>query len=133
MDNQSCDRAVLKKFGMTMGLAFLVIAGIIFIRHRNSPSLLLIISGIFFVFALAAPVFLRPVYIFWMRLAVFLGWINTRIILLVIFYLVFTPISLAQKMFGKDLLDRRIDKASSSYWHKKEQGQFSPMDCQRQF
>ena len=49
-----------------------------------------------------------------------LGWINTRLILFIIFYLVFTPIGLVMRLFGVDLLDKKIDKNKNSYWRRKE-------------
>ena len=45
-----------------------------------------------------------------------LGAINTRIILSLMFYLLLTPIALVMKLLGRDPLQRRPDPAAPSYW-----------------
>lgn len=68
-----------------------------------------------------------------MKFALILSWINTRIILILLFYLVFTPIGLILKLLGKDLLDRKINKADKSYWRKKEKNELSLAAYEKQF
>ncbi len=129
MENLNLSRENLKKFGVTMGIAFLVIALLILIRHRHNPGPFFIVSALFFVLGVIFPSFLRPVYIFWMRLAHLLSWINTRILLIVLFYFVFSPVGLFMRLFRIDILDRKIAKDKMSYWRKKE----DLNDYQRQF
>lgn len=45
-----------------------------------------------------------------------LGWLNTRLLLIIIFYLIFTPIGLIMKLFREEPLSRKIEKEKSSYW-----------------
>jgi hypothetical protein len=92
-----------------------------------------VISGLFFILAFIAPGLLKPIYIFWMRLAFVLSWINTRLILSIIFYLIFTPVGLGMRLFGVDLLDRKIEKNKDSYWINKEKKEFNARDYERQF
>lgn len=127
------DKKSLKKFGMIMGAAFLVAAAFILFKHKNNIFPVLIISGIFFTLASIAPVFLGPVYIIWMKFAFILNWINTRLILFVIFYLVFTPIGLIIRLLRKDLLDKKIDKNKESYWHNYAAGEGGRLSYGRQF
>jgi hypothetical protein len=77
--------------------------------------------------------FLKPFYYLWMRLAWILSWVNTRLVLVIIFYLVFTPIGLLMKLLGKDLLSLKIEPQKDSYWLKKEKKAFNPQDYERQF
>ena len=124
------DTTSLRKFGITMGVALLVIGGLIyFIRHYFSAPVVFI-SVAFFASAFTLPLILKPVYIIWMKIASVLSWINTRLILCLIFYLVFMPIGLVLRLCGKDLLDRKIQKDSNSYWKKKE---IAPANYERQF
>ena len=67
--------------------------------------------------SLTFPVIIKPIYRAAMFVAHILGWINTRLILGLIYYLIFTPISLIMKMLGKDPLKREFDKNSNSYWN----------------
>lgn len=50
---------------------------------------------------------------FWMKLALILGWINTRILLSVIFYLFLTPIALFSRLFTNDPLKLKKPKNSN--------------------
>ena len=127
------DKQNLKKFGITMGIAFFVITLIVFSRHRHSILPTLIISASFFISAAFMPMVLKPIYILWMRLAFILGWINTRLLLCIIFYLVFTPVAIASRLFRKDPLDRKIEKEKESYWGKREVKPFVPTDYERLF
>lgn len=120
MDKLSLDKQTLKKFGITMGIAFLVITVIIFIRHSRAIVPALALSVAFFVFGFFAPVFLKPVYIGWMKMAAVLSWVNTRLLLVLVFYLILSPIGMGLRMLNKDLLDLKIDKNKDSYWKKRE-------------
>ena len=127
------DKKTLRRFGMTMGIAFLVISLLILAKSKHILWQTSIISALFFILGLIFPGSLKLVYVLWMRLAFILGWVNTRIILFVLFYLIFTPIGLVIKLTGKDLLERKIDKSRDSYWIKKEKKEFSALDYERQF
>lgn len=133
MEKLNLNRQSLKKFGITMSIAFLIIALFILLRHKHNALTFSIISVVFFISAFVVPVLLKPIYIFWMKLVFILGWINTRLILLVVFYLVFTPIGLCMRLFGVDLLERKIDKEKGSYWKKKMVRSFNPLDYERRF
>jgi hypothetical protein len=133
MEKLKLDNITLKKFGITMGIAFLVIALIILLKHKSFNPTISTLSAIFFILAFTFPILLKPVYIFWMQLAKGLGWINTRLILLIIFYLIFTPIGLVMRLLGVDLLARKIEKNRETYWIKKEKRNFQPQDYARQF
>lgn len=123
----------MRKFGITMGIASICIAMVIFIRHKHGVTPFIIVSSVFLAAAFIAPVRLKPVYIIWMKLALVLSWINTRLILLIIYYFIFTPVGLMMKLFGKDLLDTKIERFRDSYWNKKEKQEFNPSDYERQF
>ena len=64
--------------------------------------------------ALIAPASLRPVYKVWMRFAGVLGWINTRIILGLVFFLMFFPFGLIMRLFN-DPMRRKLDKSIKTY------------------
>ncbi|MCX5703093.1 MAG: SxtJ family membrane protein [Candidatus Omnitrophica bacterium] len=133
MERLNLDKNNLRKFGITMATAFLVITAFILFRHKRIVLSTASISVIFFVLAFILPSLLKPIYIFWMRLAFVLSWINTRLILCVMFYLIFAPVGLVMRLFGVDLLDRKIEKNKESYWKDKEGKEFNPLDYERQF
>ncbi|MDD4979721.1 MAG: SxtJ family membrane protein [Candidatus Omnitrophica bacterium] len=133
MEKLKLDKNNLKKFGITMGIAFFIIALLLVIRHKHNSLPVFLISAIFFIFAFTLQVLLKSVYIFWMKLAYVLSWINTRLILLIMFYLILTPIGLIMKLFKVDLLYLKTDKKRQSYWREREKKLFSPLNYERQF
>ncbi|MBF0570139.1 MAG: hypothetical protein HQL18_05145 [Candidatus Omnitrophica bacterium] len=62
---------------------------------------------------------LKPGYKGWMKVAHLIGGVISTLILGVVFFLVFTPVGLLFRIIGKDHLERKIDKAASSYWHRR--------------
>lgn len=109
----------VRKFGLMFGALTLAIAG--FCAYKGSDIWMGFAGGsAFFLLAglLAYPV-LKPVYVGWMTFAYALGWFNTRLIMGISFYTVFTPIALAFRLLGKDALGLQIDKGAASYWVKR--------------
>ena len=133
MEKINFDKNSLRKFGIIMGIAFSLIGLLVFLKGRHSFLPAGIIALLFFLSALVCSVILKPVYVFWMRLAFVLSWINTRIILFLIFYLTFTPIGLVLRLFRVDLLDKKINKSAKTYWRKKEKISTERESYERQF
>ena len=112
----------LKKFGRSMCLCLLAIGLILFLKHRPVFKVWWFLGFLFLLSAQMHPAALKPIYKIWMILAFCLGWINTRLILLVVFYLLVTPIGLLARLFRKDFLDIKFNKDARSYWQKREPG-----------
>ncbi|HNX81565.1 MAG TPA: SxtJ family membrane protein [Candidatus Omnitrophota bacterium] len=113
------DTDTLRKFGLTMALVCLFLAELVLLKAQYAPKPLVILSLLFITCSFIEPLFLRYFYTLWMRFAAGLAWINTRIILCVLFYGLVTPIGFFQRLFGVDLLGLKID-SKESYWIKKE-------------
>lgn len=114
--NYQMTRAELRTFGLvTAGMVMLCFGLLIpWIWSFAWPIWPLVIAAILITMALIAPVSLRPVYIVWMRFAGVLGWVNTRIILGLIFFLVFLPFGLVMRLFN-DPMRRKLDKSTKTY------------------
>ena len=68
-----------------------------------------------------------------MGLAIVLGFVMSRVILVVLFYLVLTPVSFVAKIFGKKFMPFKYDKSATSYWEKRSVYQKKQIDYERQF
>jgi len=79
-----------------------------------------ICRNIFLGSGLVVPGLLRGFFKLWMLFAFILGWIMTRIILTITFFVIITPYVIILRISGKDLLNERIDKESETYWMKYE-------------
>lgn len=95
-----------RKFGVTLGIAFLVLAALVLWRgHESVGRGLGIVGGFLFVAGLTVPRALRPVERGWMRFALALSKITTPIFMGIVYYLVITPFGLVRRVAGKDPLE----------------------------
>ena len=133
MDKIKSDKYVLKKFGVSSGIAFLLITLLISKRSSGNIWPTFLLSFIFYVSALIKPSLLRPVYAVFMKVGFIITWIVSRVVLFVIFYFLFTPMGLIIKLLRIDLLDNKIDKHKESYWKKKEKDTLGLSGYEKQF
>ncbi|MDA0684531.1 MAG: SxtJ family membrane protein [Bacteroidetes bacterium] len=114
------DKKVLRKFGLVMAGASAVIGAYIYWKNgfQWSPAVdyLAVIGGFFLVTGLIIPIVLAPIEWAWMKLAHVMGFVMTRVLISLVYFLAITPTGLIFKLLRKDLLDRKIDKAADSYW-----------------
>ena len=99
--NIKSEKSDLRKFGITIGTIFLIVAGFFFWKEKESFQLFLTIGITLFAVGIVIPVILKPVYWVWMVFATVLGWFMTRVILSLLFYVILTPIGLIARSFGK--------------------------------
>ena len=99
---------------------FTIIGSILLYRERSTFQYFYVAAGFFGFFAAVAPMALLPLYKVWIRFAAALGRFNTKLLLGLVYFLVLTPIGLALKLAGKDLLDEKLDKSAETYWKPKE-------------
>ena len=88
--------------------------------------------GLFGLSHFAYPV-MKPIHFVWMRFSQLLGWLSTRVLLSIFFYLVITPTGILMRILGKDMLDQKIDKPTRSYWIKRDLSKFDPKHAARTF
>lgn len=110
------DAAQLRKFGLLVGGIFCAIAlWPAVIRGAGPRWWALVVAVLLLVPALLAPRGLAPVYRIWMIAGEALGWINTRILLGVVFYGLITPMGLIRRFWSEDPMRRRSDPGAQSY------------------
>ena len=99
----------LREYGFLIGFGFPIIIGwlIPFINGDFFRVWTLFISIPFLIIGILKPSLLFYPYKTWMLIGVALGWINSRIILGLIFLFVLLPISLIMKIFGYDPLRKK--------------------------
>ncbi|MBI4432053.1 MAG: sxtJ [Candidatus Omnitrophica bacterium] len=124
----------LRKFGMTMGIFFgLVGSFLVWKRHESAALYLFIAAGVFLVAGLVFPRALWPIHKFWMGLALVMGWVMTRVILSVVFYVVLTPIGFFVRLSGKDFMNRTIEPEKESYWSLRQKSPADKPSYENQF
>lgn len=82
---------------------------------RPIPFWPLGLGAVVFLLATLLPITLKPLHYVWMAFGSVAGWINTRIILWLIYYLVLVPTGLLMRVFGNDPMKRKLDPNVDSY------------------
>ena len=107
----------LRKFALAMAIQLALIAALLLWRERDYYWYFFVAAGLFVCPGLLVPVVLKPIHKVWMTLAIIMGWVMTRLILTVLFFLVLTPTALLLRLLGKDLLNLKFNRDSSeSHW-----------------
>ncbi len=105
----------------------LVVAGVLFAialwnlyRGRMTVVVILVtIAALLTLMGLFVPVAARSFHRVWMSIAAVLGYVNSRILLSLLYYGLFAPVGLVRRLFGKDPMKRR-GPSQSSYWVTRE-------------
>ena len=106
----------LREFGIVMGCFFGLLTGLLIWRHR--PFLWMGgLSVFFFVFGFFLPNLLKPLQKAWMTFAVLMGFVMSRVILSILFFLVLSPLALISRLTGKKYLDLTFRKPEPTYWN----------------
>ncbi|MCH7533850.1 MAG: hypothetical protein IIB36_19105 [Gemmatimonadetes bacterium] len=121
-----------RKFGLTVGTAFLVLGGIALWRGRVLPTQILWgLGGLLILGAALLPAKLKPVERAWMAMALQISKVMTPIVMGIVYFLVLTPIALVMRSTKGNPLVHRTN--ATGYWFTKGEGQDAKSDMRRQF
>ncbi|MEM9541949.1 MAG: SxtJ family membrane protein [Cyanobacteria bacterium P01_E01_bin.42] len=107
----------LRQFGMLLGTFIPLLFGLIvpWVWGHGFPRLPWILGGISWVLAIAFPLSLQPIYRVWMKIAEILAWVNSRIILGLIFFAIVTPMAFIMRLLQRDPMARQCDRQAQTY------------------
>jgi hypothetical protein len=115
--------ADLRKFGIVFFFVGVTLASLVYYKHGFQLEKILIYTGtavVFLVLGFCAPTALRGFHKVWMILALVMGYIMTRVILLSTYTLLVVPIGILLRIFKKDILDLKINKEVDTFWKSSE-------------
>tara|TARA_B100001939_G_C16809876_1_gene559484 strand:+ start:57 stop:452 length:396 start_codon:yes stop_codon:yes gene_type:complete len=105
-----------RSFGLVFFVVFLIL-GLWPVKSGGEINILLIlISFIFLFLAITKSKFLTPLNKLWFKFGIKLGAIIAPVVMSVVFFLVVTPIGIIMKIIGKDLIKKKINKDTKTYW-----------------
>lgn len=113
-----------RKFGFLIGGVVAVFFGA-FSPWRHGHAIPLwpwIFASVLVGVAVLFPQVLKPFYAAWMRLGDILGWVNSKIVMAILFYLCILPVGLLMRLGGKDPMARRTLPDAKSYRIPREVG-----------
>ena len=106
----------LRHFGLIVGGIFAVIGLWPVVFRAEGPRLWALALALALVVpALVVPRSLTHPYRIWMAAGEALGWINTRVILSVIFYGLVTPMGIVRRCFGRNPMRRGFEPELDTY------------------
>ena len=126
----------LREFGLLVGSILLLVSSYWwFYRdiYETARYIMFPIGALLFLIGLVVPSVLKPAYKVWMTIAHVLAWVNTRILISLIFFLVITPIGFVMRLIKGDLLGEKFHSDSDTYWTETEAPESIKEHCERQF
>ncbi|MDC3027532.1 hypothetical protein OA180_00085 [Candidatus Pelagibacter sp.] len=111
-----------KSFGIVFSIFFSLIAIYVFYKFEKINYTLIFLSILFLVLGLRKSKILTPLNILWFKFGILLSKIVSPLIMVLIFFIVVTPLALLAKIVKKDFLelDKKKNKKKLSYWIEKE-------------
>jgi hypothetical protein len=116
-ENKKLTIKELREFGLLTGGIIAGLFGLILplIRGHSLPLIPWIIAVVLAGLAIILPKSLDPIYRVWMKIGLALGWVNSRIILSIVFFIILTPMALIMKLLKRDTMIRKFDFQVETY------------------
>ena len=137
--HKKTDKELAQQFALTLPVVLGVLAAIFWWGPLFFPQRPALARG----FLIAAPsvcavaVILPGLWLrffrVWMKFAEGLGFVMTRVILSLFFFLILTPVGVVMRLFGRRPLDTAWKDGKSTYWIDKEPSEYTLERYQKQF
>lgn len=116
-DHASASIDELRKFGFIFAGILIFLFGLLlpYLKHHEIRLWPIYIGLPVALLATVWPAALRPLYVVWMKFGAVMGFINTRIIMSIFFFVMLTPIAWIFKLLGKDPMARALQKSATTY------------------
>lgn len=132
-DKMTVGTRELQNFGITLGTVF-GLWGVVFLWRGKSGHLYFFAVSLFFLLLGGTkPALLTPVRKIWMLFIYLMGELTTRIVLIVLFYLVVTPVGLLKRFIKGDYLSIKFKSAKDSFWTTRRASEPESSNCEKQF
>jgi hypothetical protein len=124
----------LKQYGFMMaGVLFCFVALFLYKAWHTAGMALGVWVLFFLTMALFSPARLAPIYSAWMKFGLVVGNFNFKLILGLMYFVMFTPVRLVASAFRKDPLARKFEPELKSYWIDCEPRSADPKRYEKQF
>ena len=112
----------LKQYGLMMAGVLSFFVAVFFYKAWHTAGMALAVWVLFFLtLALLAPLRLAPVYRAWMKFGLVVGNFNFKLILGLMYFVIFTPMRVLASFFRADPLTRTIEPDKQTYSHRSEE------------
>jgi hypothetical protein len=125
-------RAEGRRFGVTVGVAFIVFAALAAWRGHTTASVALAVLGVGLTLSgLLVPTRLGAIERGWMRMAHAISKVTTPVVMAIMFLMVITPIGLLRRAFGGNPLVH--EPQGTSFWRHRPADATRSRSLTRQF
>jgi len=108
-----------RNFGLVFFVFFLIIGLWPLLGTNEIRYWSIFFSVIFFLLGITNSKLLNPLNKIWFNFGILLGKMISPLIMVIIFFLIITPIGVIMRVFGKDILSLKYNKKDKSYWIEK--------------
>lgn len=115
--------AALRWWGLPFALFFALVGALVW-TQAGSPIAaqgVWAAAGSIVVIYYAMPRSRRAIYRAWMLAGYPIGWLMSHMVMAATYYLVLTPIGLLLRASGRDMMQRRFDSQTNSYWQPRRE------------
>jgi len=109
-----------RSFGIVFFFVFLIASLWPLINENPVRVWFSYIAIIFLILGLMNSNLLTPLNVLWFKFGKLLGSIVAPIVMGIVFFIVITPTGFIMRIFGKDLLNKKYNNKSKSYWINRE-------------
>jgi hypothetical protein len=119
----SVDDKMLRQFaGLWLAIFGAVAIVELWVRHRSGRALLwALVAGAIGPAGIVRPPLIKPVFTVAMAAAMPIGLVMSRVLLAILFYVVFAPVAVVFRLLHRDALVRRRPSEARTFWTDKEQ------------
>ena len=103
-------------FGLIWAVIFLIYGLFPLLQGHKIRIWSTVIAGVVVLVSLFRPCLLSGLYRIWVKAGEFVGGILSQVIMFLLYFGLFTPMALILRILGKDLLNKKLDKNTDSYW-----------------
>ncbi len=112
---------ILREFGIIALFGFGLVGALLGLKWEawTASYMLWALGAVSFVLALVQPRLLLPLYVVLMVVAFPIGFVISNVILLALYFGLFTPFSMVFRLIGRDTMKRKFEPEAESYWIKR--------------
>ena len=118
-----------RSFGLTVGIAFLLLAALFWWRGRPIPmGVAGSLAGMLLLGGLLVPTRMGPIHRAWMGLAHAISKVTTPIFMSIVYFIVLTPVGLVRRLVARNPLQHEAD--GGGFWISRSEEPKSDLDRQ---
>ncbi len=114
-------RGQLRVFALLLIVFFAIVSWLVYrwTDSTRTAAAIFAVAAAVAVAGLIVPKLIHGVYVVWMALAFPIGFVISHLAMALVYYGLFTPLGLLMRLFGRDAMQLRFDRAAKSYWKRR--------------